>query len=111
MDNWAKEPWRVGSTYSDHIHAGEELIAIALKGVEPHEEEEKANALRIVTCVNACEGISSSALESGVLKEVAQACKYALSDLKWIETQDIKSNFQSSITLLQAVLDKLEGGK
>jgi len=47
------------------------VLAPAYEGVPDREREETvANARRIVACVNACEGISTKALESDVIKEL-----------------------------------------
>ncbi len=41
-------------------------------------EEMEANGRRIVAAVNACEGISTKALEEGVVKDLLEACRAAL---------------------------------
>ncbi len=46
----------------------------------PSTDRRKANARRIVAAVNACEGISTEALEDGVVADLLAACKAVLDD-------------------------------
>lgn len=72
-------PWRV--SLGDTIAAGDRLIADCemtphSKRPAPLNQEDAANARRIVACVNACEGISTEQLERFPLdnfRECAQA--------------------------------------
>ena len=64
------------------------------------EKETEANARRIVAAVNACEGLSTEALELGIVAELRDALQ-AASD--WIDTQtfvprtDIQARVRAAI--------------
>lgn len=47
--------------------------------------------------------------DNEMVKELVEALRQCLSDLKWAEGRDKRSNFQSSIILATYVLTKLEG--
>lgn len=71
--NHTKEPWEAKADPSyygivSEICAMEKFIA-SLGGVCSPDEVE-ANARRIVACVNACAGITTEALESGLIKHL-----------------------------------------
>lgn len=72
------EPWRVSGT--GHICAGDKVI--------PYDDL-KADARRIVACVNACAGIKTEALEG--------------SDLIWISESKYKSVLRQRDELLAAL--------
>lgn len=65
------EPWRIGWDSEDECcfavtdYPGAKLIAGDI--------EREEDARRIVAVVNACEGISTEALENGVVKELLEA--------------------------------------
>lgn len=72
------EPWQItGQSCRDYegaeIGTGNKTVAVILTAdaVEVTEEE-RANARRIVAAVNACKGISTEALEQGVVAELLQ---------------------------------------
>lgn len=59
-----------------------ESVAVTVSGYAPAlVREAEANARRIVACVNACEGLSTEALEQGVVGELLAALKEAETDL------------------------------
>ena len=96
----APEPWEVheGLDYC-HIYGGEfnhsgNPIAECYKN--------DANTRRIVAAVNACKGISTEALEGGVVNDLLEACK--------------KANTCASIPdyvmdLIRAAIAKAKGGE
>lgn len=84
MPDWTPEPWKVGP-YPEFSHNK----VVCITNTETYvfsdtaigEDEDQANAERIVACVNACAGISTEALEQGVVKELYEqllCCKAAL---------------------------------
>jgi hypothetical protein len=66
-----KEPWVAEKTLqgrdSSISNRGGKTIAIAYKN-ENIDGDDLANAQRIVACVNACEGITTEALEKGFVE-------------------------------------------
>lgn len=73
------EPWRItGQSCRDYegaeIGAGNKTVAVILTAdaVEVTEEE-RANARRICAAVNACQGISTEALERGAVSKLLEA--------------------------------------
>ena len=98
MAKWSPEPWIAGpNELGDYtIWEGEpdevgEVIAAVM---------EEANAFRIVAAVNACAGLSTSALEGEVVKQLLWALK-GIADEGCILPTTMKS-------LAQAALDKLK---
>lgn len=69
MGKHTKEPWKV-----QHPHAGQRGWEIAdSSGLnQVSQDVTEANALRIVACVNACEGMSNEELEGGILLGVME---------------------------------------
>lgn len=63
--------------------------------------DDQESAETIARCVNACEGINPDAVQ-----ELLRAAKDALSDLSWAEKTVPGTNFQASIILLRAAIDK-----
>ena len=72
----------------------------AREALHKWEKETEANGRRIVAAVNACEGLSTEALELGIVRELRDALQ-AASD--WIDTQtlvpraDIQARLQATI--------------
>lgn len=65
MSKHTKEPWRTDapSGFPGDVMAGKEMIA---RTTITEQSNAKANARRIVACVNACAGISTEVLEQGI---------------------------------------------
>ncbi len=107
---WSPEPWIAGpNELGDYtIWEGEpdevgEVIAAVM---------EEANAFRIVAAVNACAGISTEALEQGVVKELVEACQKA-ADLLREQWKILSYSFPGKgehpeLDMLNAALAKLE---
>ena len=74
-DKHTPEPWNVEytprGTLLDAIKA-ESGECVALSSHERNQAGREANARRIVAAVNACTGISTSALESGAVRELVE---------------------------------------
>lgn len=61
---YTKGPWALHGT---RITGANKSFVCALQGMDvEHREECRANARRIIACVNACEGIPTEALEADV---------------------------------------------
>ena len=60
--------------------------------------------LRIIVCVNACEGIPIEALDKGVIPALLEACTDVLDDL---ETQVKRTAIDTTRTQLESSADKL----
>lgn len=81
------EPWRItGRSFRDYegaeIGTGNKTVAVILTAdAEKMTDEERANGNRICAAVNACRGISTEALEGGVVKELLGTLEFALSVL------------------------------
>jgi hypothetical protein len=69
MAKHTPEPWRVNTGFMEgDIWAGSKRIAYDEGILGSGNEEQKANADRIVACVNACGGIDTAELADGVIK-------------------------------------------
>jgi len=65
---------------------------------------------RIAACVNACEGIPTEALESGVVRELIEAAEWALFALENCGPERLLDDFEvEAIERLQTVLAKVRG--
>jgi hypothetical protein len=77
---YTKGPWKVFST-TNGLHVlgiGDKDaggITDANGGLWRSDPERKANASRIVACVNACEGLDNSALNAGVIQKLIEAAR------------------------------------
>ncbi len=65
---WTSNDQAIVQDRHGRIIADCEIIAVSGHSGTP--EEEVANARRIVTCINACQGISTEALEQGILGQL-----------------------------------------
>ena len=72
-----KEPWEKSGLNGVY---GSKSQQIAVMG-DGEYEEVQANVRRIVACVNACEGMTTEAIERGVIKELLKALKWARKNL------------------------------
>lgn len=61
------------------------------------------NARRIVACVNACEGIPTEALESGVVREVVEALEALVGE------EEKRGRDPDALPMARAVLAKVRG--
>lgn len=61
-------PWEVSGLYFVVSKHKSGLVAACRPGLENHDGEARANADRIVECVNACDGMSDPASEIAYLK-------------------------------------------
>src|SRR4051812_32479621 len=73
-------PWHLAESENEHVYKGKRHLCILPDPTVTHGlvvadietlPEAEANARRIVGAVNACEGIPTEALESGVIKQLA----------------------------------------
>lgn len=103
-------PWHyIEHNWSDtSIYEGEKHIAtLSIRDLADEETQEffesqmKAYAERIVACVNACEGISTEALNDGVVKDMYEALK-SIMDAPAISSRHTNQ--------AQKALAKAEGG-
>jgi hypothetical protein len=70
----------------------------------------RANARRIVACVNACTGIPTEALEGGVVADLLAACKAVLAKLDSITTEEFRAGGErEQREALSVVVAKVEG--
>ena len=103
MAKWTPEPWVVSDALGGvrDIYSGDRLVARALYHIGSEDRAlVEANAHRIVATVNACAGISTEALEGGVVKQLVWALK-GIADEGCILPTTMKS-------LAEAALDKLK---
>ncbi|MFH1572553.1 MAG: hypothetical protein ABIG68_01140 [Acidobacteriota bacterium] len=82
--------------------------------------EARANARRIVACVNACQGIPTEALESGAVKDWLDACQEAENivaslvesgELGNVGAEDIMPMVHSALDGLRAAIAKATKGE
>lgn len=66
-----KEPWAIDQNYPTDIQSKSEEIC-SMWARDCREDKAKANARRIVACVNACAGISTELLERGAQNDWAE---------------------------------------
>jgi hypothetical protein len=89
-------PWRVSrrpivNTCNVEIKHGDDLVAVAAcrtwgYGAVADKAESQANARRIIAAVNACEGIATSALEQGVVRDLHEALHLCWHQLSlWVQ--------------------------
>lgn len=94
MENHTETPWKaIGATVweGDTLYMVTDCRQIELNNREEANEVADANAQFIVKACNAH-------------KLLTEALRQCLSDLKWVESLDITSNFQSSIILAEEAL-------
>jgi len=88
------------------VTADKDGLLVAVTEIHDRTDEEcDANARRIVAAVNACEGIATSALEQGVVAEMLEACKAALTDY-----EATMPDATSMRAILHAVIATATGG-
>ena len=73
------EPWAIGLSKESFVN-DHKVIGYAI-GRFNTDEEKKANAARIVECVNACAGMEDPAFEIAFLREQLRECTDALRDM------------------------------
>lgn len=93
-------------------------LGVYLRHGEPGTVEE-ANARRIVAAVNACEGIPTEALESGVVGEMLIASECAIAQFEFVARaideinqpawKDIADGCRKQVSVIRAVLAKAKG--
>jgi hypothetical protein len=77
VSEWTKEPWALDGTkranigLGGHVFSADVLVAACRGNTALTPEESCANAARIVSCVNACAGMSDPAQEIERLREKA----------------------------------------
>lgn len=105
------EPWRISTANPYAVNAGraDQSLGICIThGVDdpnysdffPSTEQAKANAQRIVACVNACKGINPE-----VVPELSEVLCIALTDLEQAQ-KETHIDFRGSIDAIRAVLAK-----
>jgi len=74
------EPWQIERLPGNIrlLGKGRQFIA-RIEGTDPKRDEDKANAARIVACVNACEGMHDPAAEIKALRDALDSINRALS--------------------------------
>lgn len=106
MSGHSKEPWSVGP-FAGHASSGDRLVAACnghfnnTRGEEV-DNENHANAARIVSCVNALAGLNPDA--------VAGLVEAARDVMDWAGTSDVLRN-HGMIRRLAAALSALEAGR
>lgn len=116
MSEHTPEPWVLEQVSGAPLWHVEDLagnpIAVAEQRTNARvafDFEREANALRIVACVNACAGIETSALESGVVQEMREALQAAYDVVeKAADKEDGVGPAITAAELIHAVLSKLE---
>ncbi len=93
MSKHTSEPWEAFEGDIRNNGRGEfieiygkdkEFIATTLEneGCLGVTNKQQANARRTVACVNACEGISTKAIEAGVIRALSEVCKELLTEVR-----------------------------
>lgn len=85
MDKHTSEPWSQRDQYVRAPAKGKltpHIAQICCGNTARPTEQELANARRIVACVNACAGIPTEALETGVISDAAAYIDDALHSLE-----------------------------
>lgn len=77
MLEYTQELWKVEEWYSDCGSRVRGIISADGTEVLGERNPSEADAHRIVAAVNACEGISTEALEAGVVKQLLEALRKA----------------------------------
>lgn len=131
MAKWTPEPWVWGSSpEADHYFLyqdkPEATTAVALvQGL--------GDAARIVAAVNGCAGLSTEALEQGVVKELVAACQVLLKEpstpatgeCHWCDPETMKEEYEADgetppvwlhedwcpLSVAKAALAKVEKGQ
>lgn len=91
MSEHTPEPWETKGTRSDsvgrehiyicgqHINSGPVLTVCLVTGQMVGPAAQEANARRIAACVNACKGMTTEDLESGLLAQTLSEAHEAVS--------------------------------
>lgn len=100
-------PWRANKDHFGAVRSepgfsikgsnSEGVNAIAFLWSRDVEAEQEANARRIVACVNACEGISTEALEAGAVKETLETLEKISRLIGVIETPRVRAIAREAI--------------
>jgi hypothetical protein len=110
MTNHTQEPWSCATEHADgacvYVTSAERSVftdEVAVIYAGQSLEVARADARRIVACVNACAGIPTEALESGALAEVAQSIDDAIHCLERLP--DVEGAYR--VTCLKQLRDAL----
>ena len=110
-----KTPWKTSNDadgFQYEIETADGAIYIAgcsfsdpaVEPYIPRDVEAKANAARIVACVNACDGIDNAALDAGAVAELVQAARGLL---LWHQTGGQSGDYTLHEKALLSALAKL----
>lgn len=72
--------------------------------------EAEANMRRIVACVNACAGIPTEALETGVVWEMVEALEVLVGKIEWEIGEEKWGRDPDALAKAKRVLAKVRGG-
>lgn len=67
------------------------------------------SARRIVACVNACDGILTEVLESGVVRELVEALEALVGEIEWEIGEEKWGGDPDALPMARAVLAKVRG--
>jgi hypothetical protein len=87
MPDHTPTPWEVGVIDPTLVYDADWRLLAEMPGYTPSDiptDIRIANARRIVTCVNACEGLSTKALETTSLAGILEACVWLF---EWLAEQ------------------------
>ena len=85
------EPWEVipaRGTMLPHVMGGDHCRLALLDDCHADPRERDANGRRMVAAVNACQGLSTEALEQGVVSELLEQCKTLARRLPELDEDD-----------------------
>ena len=113
MADWTPEPWRVTEypsappdrgrivieTVNEHVTNGV-VVAYIRETMHMRPGEVMPNATRIVAAINSCAGLSTSALERGVVADLRAACGSVVK--LWIPGDD------GQVVILRAAFDEAQ---
>lgn len=123
MNNHTPEPWQLDDNqgmctnfYSDDATGSIIGSCQEYKFAHRSIDERKANALRIVTCVNACAGMEDPATEIDELKrqrdELLAALRSAVETIEWMHgcSSPASDEVEDAIREGNATIAKAKGG-
>jgi len=95
-DEWTKEPWRFDGKNSLTTFNGDQLLLVGVSlDMSRDTTEAKANAARIVACVNACSGIPTAQLPN-LVDEVRRLRELLAEHTRWKPGLGILANGKST---------------
>jgi len=110
------EPWEVtcGDDERDWVRffpfiEAKEYTVVGNEGMYGEREIDLANARRIVAAVNACEGISTEALEDGVVKEMREALEFFINICDTGSPIDLPNLIYEACVKAKSVSNKAKG--